>query len=509
MSLRLSRRALLRRALVGGTALGMGHRSLAASDRRAGAPLSENKRDATVRASQVEPLIRLLEETPRDQVLEAVGEKILEGAGYLDVLAALLLAGVREVQPRPTVGYKFHTVLAVISYHLIGNGLSERDRWLPVFWGIDYLKVAQASDAAEGDWKLDPVDEAAMPSAEKTGLALVEAMHRWDEPAADVSAAAVARRLKPDSAFELFYPLGARDFRSIGHKAIFVMCAQRTLRLIGWEHAEPVLRSLAYALLMHEGGNPADRDDLADRPWRRNEKIVGRIRGDWADGQPNSEATTELLAVLRSGSYEDATDAVIERLNHGTSPSSIWDAVFCGAAELQLRLPNIVSLHAVTTTRAIHHAFRTTGQDETRRLLLLQNAAMLPMFRDAAKQRGRLQDAPIDELEPIAPKVSDEAAIKEIFEDLGEQRRTAAQKILGYLQSRRPARLLVEGIRRLVALKGDGAHDFKFTSAALESFQHVSEAWRGRYLACGAMHFVGPDQRDNAVVARTREALDR
>ena len=112
-------------------------------------------------------------------------------------------------------------------------------------------------------------------------------------------------------------------------------------------------------------------------------------------------------------------------------------------------------------------------------------------------------------MEPIAPKVSDETAIKEIFEDLGGRRRAAAQKILGYLQSRRPAKLLVERIRELVAAKGDGAHDFKFTSAALESFQYVSEAWRSRYLACGAMHFAGPDQRDNAVVVRARAALGR
>ena len=507
MSSYLSRRALMRRALAGGTALCMGRTSFAGSNRRAGVPASEGKRNGTGGASQVESLIQLLEETPRDQVLEAVGEKILEGASYLDVLAALLLAGVREVQPRPTVGYKFHAVLAVISYHLIGEGLSERDRWLPVFWGIDYFKVAQASDAAEGDWKLDAVDEAAMPSAEDAGPALVEAMDRWDELSADRAAATVARRLKPESAFELFYPLGARDFRSIGHKAIFVMCAQRTLRLVGWEHAEPILRSLAYALLMHEGGNPANRDDLADRPWRRNEGLVSRIRDDWTDGRPSSEATTELLAVLRSGSYEDAADAVIERLDQAVSPSSVWDAIFCGAAELQLRLPNIVSLHAVTTTRAIHHAYQTTGRDQTRRLLLLQNAAMLPMFRDAAKQRGRLRDAPLEDLEPIAPEVSDEAAVREIFDDLADKRRVAAQKILGYLQSRRPARLLVEGIRRLVAVKGDGTHDFKFTSAALESFRHVSTAWRGRYLACGAMHFCGPHQRENAVVARTRAAL--
>jgi hypothetical protein len=448
-----------------------------------------------------------LDATPRDQVLESVAKEIRKGAGYLDVLAALLLAGVQEVQPRPTVGYKFHTVLAVISYHLLGNGLSERDRWLPIFWGIDYFKVAQARDSAQGDWKLDAVDKSAMPPADKADPALVEAMNRWDESAADAAAAAIARHGKPEPAFELFYPLGARDFRSIGHKAIFVMCAQRTLELIGWQHAEPVLRSLAYALLMHEDGSPANRDDPADLPWRRNEKIEGKIRQDWKDGRPSTEATTELLGVLRSGSYEDTTNAVVERLNSGAAPSSVWDAIFCGAGELQLRLPNIVSLHAVTTTRAIHHAYQTTGRDRTRRLLLLQNAAMLPLFRDAAKRRGRLQDAPIDELEAVAPKGSDEAAIKEILTDLGAQRRKAAQKIFGYLQSGRPPRLLFEKLRELVAVKGNGAHDFKFTSAALEGFGHVSKEWRDRFLACGGMHFNSPDERDNAVVQKVRTAL--
>ena len=63
-------------------------------------------------------------------------------------------------------------------------------------------------------------------------------------------------------------------------------------------------------------------------------------------------------------------------------------------------------------------------------------------------------------------------------------------------------------IRQLVARKGDGSHDFKFTSAALESFHHVSPPWRARYLACGAMHFNGPDERDHAVVARARKVLD-
>ncbi len=68
------------------------------------------------------------------------------------------------------------------------------------------------------------------------------------------------------------------------------------------------------------------------------------------------------------------------------------------AAEISMRQRGIVAIHAVTTTNAIHHAFRTTADDATRQFLLLQNAAFLPMFRQAAKDRGDLADRRIDEL---------------------------------------------------------------------------------------------------------------
>src|SRR5665213_2132221 len=61
-------------------------------------------------APEIEPLVRLLEDTPRERVLEEVASRIKRGLSYREVLAALLLAGVRSVQPRP-VGFKFHAVL--------------------------------------------------------------------------------------------------------------------------------------------------------------------------------------------------------------------------------------------------------------------------------------------------------------------------------------------------------------------------------------------------------------
>src|SRR2546426_6139641 len=58
---------------------------------------------------EIEPLVRLLEETPRERVLEEVAARIRRGLTYREVLAALLLAGVRNIQPRP-IGFKFHAV---------------------------------------------------------------------------------------------------------------------------------------------------------------------------------------------------------------------------------------------------------------------------------------------------------------------------------------------------------------------------------------------------------------
>ena len=54
--------------------------------------------------SDSEELVRLLEETPQDKLLERVAEKIHGGTTYKEILAALMLAGVRNIQPPTTNG---------------------------------------------------------------------------------------------------------------------------------------------------------------------------------------------------------------------------------------------------------------------------------------------------------------------------------------------------------------------------------------------------------------------
>jgi hypothetical protein len=171
--------------------------------------------------------------------------------------------------------------------------------------------------------------------------------------------------------------------------------------------------------------------------------------------------------------------------------------------ELLMRQPGIVSLHAVTSTNALHFAYRTSADDETRKLLLLQNAAFLTLFRGARADGSAVK---IDLFEP-APLKKKEQAVGEIFEDVGNDRMTAARKMLTHLDEAQGPELLINQARRLVYLKGKDSHDYKFSSAVLEDYYNVSPQWRNRYLAASAFNVRGSGAPDNELVKRTRAAL--
>jgi hypothetical protein len=327
-----------------------------------------------------------------------------------------------------------------------------------------------------------------------------EGLNQWDEEKVDAATAGLARTVGAQETFDLFARFGARDFRDIGHKAIYVANSWRTLQTIGWNHSEPVLRSLGYALLQHNGNNPAQSDHEADRPGRLNDKLLKDIRGDWQRGELKQEATTEMLNILRSGTWEAASRKVVELLNKGTSPQSIWDGLFQHASEMLMRMPGIISLHASTTTNALHYAHTHTSNDKTRRFLLLQNAAFLTMFRD----RGGIKNGiAVDTFEPA----DGTPGIDEIFADITGNKEQAARKALAYLKSTRDPKPFMREAQRLIYLKGTGSHDYKFSSAVLEDYRHISPSMRDRFLAASVYWLQGSGKKDTDLVARTRAAM--
>lgn len=502
----MNRRSFIGRSAAAGVAAAVGDLAFLSQLPRVSAAEAKLPAKLVQLHPDIEGLVRLLETTSRERVLEEVASKIKRGTSYREILAALQLAGVRNIQPRP-VGFKFHAVLVVNSAHIASLASPDSDRWLPIFWAIDAFKNSQAQDVQQGDWAMGAIDENAVPPSHKARQALIEALDNWDEAEADAAIVGMYRTAGAHEIYQVLCRYGARDFRELGHKEIYTANSFRCLETIGWQHGEPILRSLVYAMLDRVGAkeNPAKADLPADRPYRRNLERAKEIRVGWLDGKLDADATREMLAAIRSGSAQDTSAKALELLNKGVAPQSLWDAYFDGAGELLMRQPGIAAIHAVTFTNACHYSFQHARDEETRKMLLLQNAAFLPLYRG-----GKDDGNHIDTMEPAALKDSGAGAVEEIFADVSGDKASklrAAQKILTYLKENPNPKPLADAARRLIFLKGRDSHDYKFSSAVLEDYELMAPQWRDRYLAASVFNLKGSGDRDNDLVKRIRAAL--
>lgn len=455
----------------------------------------------------IEPTVRLIEKTPRNQLLEVVAQKIKGGLSYRQVLAGLLLAGIRNVQPRPSVGFKFHCVLVVNSCHLASLSGPDSDRWLPLFWALDYFKSSQADESRRSGWKMAPVKESLVPSATKARNMFLKAMENWDPLQADVATAGIVRHLGAAEVFELFVRFAARDYRSIGHKAIYLANCWRTLQVIGWEYAEPVMRSLAFALLNHNGvSNPAEADHAEDLPWRQNGEKIQAIPATWLSGKVDHTVPARLFESFRTGNPGTSSDIAVDALKRGGSPQSIWDGVFVGAGELLMRQPGIIGLHGLTTANAMHFLWSQTADETIRKQLLLQACSFNPMFRESAKGRGKLANQTVESLKGEELKGTEQDQISEILSDITDDRMLAAKKLRTYVQNGGNSHLFVHESRKLLFAKGRDAHDYKFSSAVLEDYANVSPQWRDDFLAMSVFNLKGSGHRDNDLNRRIKSA---
>ena len=446
-----------RRGFVAGALAGLGDFAFLRSLPTLSADEVKVKPDMVRLDSDIEPLVRLLEDTDRPRLLETIADRIHRGTSYQQLLSALMLAGVRGIRPHP-LGFQFHAVLVVHSAHLATLAAEDRDRWLPLFWALDYFKVAQETNRNQGGWTMPPAEAIKLPAPHLAKARFIEAMDNWDVEAADAAVTALAQCAGADEIYELFFRYGARDFRAIGHKAIYVANSRRTLQTIGWRHAEPVLRSLALGLLEHEKDNPAKRDDPADRPGRDNLARVGKLGDQWQSGKPSSEIAVDLLATLRTATPADMGQQMFKLLEGGTHPSSLWEGLFLGAGELLMRQPGIVGIHCVTSINALHQAYQLSADPKTRQLMLLQGASFLTMFRGEMGKRGKLSETRLDALEPVEATGPAEETITTVFADAKGDRSLAARKALGLLtKDATAAGPLMAAARRLVFSKGKDA----------------------------------------------------
>lgn len=464
----------------------------------------------------VEPIVRLIEETPREKCFDMMVEQLRRGLPYRNFLAALFLAGIRNVSPHPP-GFKFHCVFAIHSANQMSLDAVSEDRLLPLFWALDQFKDSQADDVRKGDFQMTELT-GPLPSPENARAEFHAAMQAWDEERASRAVAAFVRSCGADEIIEALWRYGARDFRSIGHKGIFVANSWRTLQTIGWRHAEPTMRSVVMALLdigsgrqggksNGKGGSFDDKEHLANV--ERAKRAQPRLPASWTGSGHDDGATRDLLDAMRAGSVADACDQVLAQLQSGkTEAQGAWDAVHLAAGELIMRQPGILGIHAVTSTNALHYAFRTAANPETRLLLLLHGVAWMGRFREAMMGRGgKLGSVKITEL-PAEPTSDDEAkATLEVLELIGKDTPAAASRAFALAQKHPQPDGYAKMARRLIFRKGTDAHHYKYAAAIFEDYGLVSPAWRPHLLATSVYYLRGTQQPDSKLMTRAVEAV--
>jgi hypothetical protein len=83
----------------------------------------------------------------------------------------------------------------------------------------------------------------------------------------------------------------------------------------------------------------------------------------------------------------------------------------------------------------------------------------------------------------LDPATDENSDLETLFDKIGTDKLAAAQAVLNLSQQSSVANQLIQRARELVFLKGNDAHDYKFSSAALEDYYQIDPTWRPRYLA--------------------------
>ena len=442
-----------------------------------------------------------LTETPRDRLLEGIIDRVRGGLTFELLASAITQSAVRNVQPYPDVGFKYHAILAMQSVFRASMQLPDLDRWLPLIWAADNFKRSQAIELRDSGWRIPNVLQQSPISKARARQLLVNTLDDWDREAADAAVVSYADVASADEVFDLMFRYAARDFRAIGHKAIAACNAHRMLEPMGWANKESLLRSLTAALQNHgDQPNPAASPGKADRAWHRNRDRVDKLPDDWASGTVDPSASRDLLEMLRHGSNIEASDRVFAHLRRGVAPESLWEPILAMSGELMLRKSGIISVHANTTAHAMHYAFRTTVNPHTRALVLLQCASFIPDFRDLLPERQRNID--IDQLQPLALDDVSDDPLDEIFEIVSDNRMLATRKVLSYLQTGGNVDDLIARARHFMVYNTMGVHDYKFTEALFENAVYVRPPLQARYLASGTLYYNGSKDPQNRVIAK-------
>lgn len=469
--------------------------------------------------SDIEPLVRLIEESRGNEYIGLLVGELRKGLSYRRFLTALFLASLRQ-------NNFDHPVYMVHSANQLSLDLDTKNRLLPLFaqlWGFKFFQAK---------WPAKPLTEfrGKIPPAREAASEFAAGMKEWDPDRSERALIALSRSFGPHQAYEAFLRHIGRDWVYIGHKAIAIANCWRALLAVGMEYAEPVLR---YALREQNlAEHSSESAEVFNGNAERVEEVFESLPADWVRREGHAESTRELVEAIRKGKVNAACELATKRLVESkVSAWAIWDAVHVAAAELMIRHrgwgPNYSSLktgpvHANTSANALHYAFRVGHEPRTRLLNLLQGVAWVTRFSRVDEDNLSLRPLRVTELEEATLPDSPRDAVEEMFwmlpisvpESTDEHADRsgadeASRKAFQFCRTHPDSTLFLDKARDLIVRKTTEVHEYKFPIAIFEDYGLVSPEWRPHMLA-GSVHLLKSSRKpDLAYIEEVRTALRR
>ncbi|HEY3901517.1 MAG TPA: hypothetical protein VGM54_23100 [Chthoniobacter sp.] len=295
-------------------------------------PALAEETSAELGFGSLEPLVRLMQETPVDQLLPKLVAELRAGTELKRLVAAGAMANARTFGGEDYVG--FHTIMALAPSLHMAQELSSDQQPLPVF-KVLYRNTKRIQEhGGRKSEVLHPVQPVPVPDGRVGGEVLREEMRHKDVEAAERTFAAIAAAGSPEDAFnQLLYAV--QDHTEV-HRVVLPYRAWDLMGLIGKDQAHTLLRqSVRYCVRAENWGGTAHDEPRELLPRMLDEyKLLGRTLGD---RRAEDKWVDELSQTIFKSTGPQAAAAVGSALAEGMSPLDIGEAITLAANQLILR----------------------------------------------------------------------------------------------------------------------------------------------------------------------------
>jgi hypothetical protein len=472
----------------------------------------------------LEPLVRLMQETPAAQLLPALTERLKSGTPLRQLVAAGALANARTFGGEDYIG--FHTMMALGPAYHMAQELPAPAQPLPVL-KVLYRNTARLQE--QGGRKKETLHLIKPASPENrtvvTGDQLRDAVRRKDVTAAEESFARIAAAGSVEDSFN--HLLTAVQDATEVHRIVMPYRAWDLLGIIGREQAHTLLRQSVRYCVRAESWASGDQ-------WNEPRRLLPRLMDEHRlharmPGQRKADDAWvgELSSSFFQSTPVQAATAAAAALAEGFEPDAIGEAITLAANQLVLRdigrgpkdevagkpvgsvHGDSIGVHASDSANAWRNLARA-GNDRNRFASLILGAYQVAQDR-IARGGDFLNWAPLPygwQFEQIK-KVTDPATL---VRDLDEA-------VRGNLQVRASALVQCYGalggdprpvwdILLRYAVSEDGSlHAEKFYRTCVEEFSATRPAYRWRHLVALARVTASEFGRPAAGVAEARSLL--